>query len=71
MIIVNRLRMNRHFFLFFLCFLFVIAPVDAIITRTYTFQIRIPDIKLMRIIRPGYANPKIELELRALQAGAP
>lgn len=64
--------MNRRTFLFFvLSIFFVIAPVDAVITKTYSFQIKIPDIKMMRIIRPGYASSRINLELRAFEAGAP
>lgn len=64
--------MNRYVFLAALfCAFFVVAPVDAIITRTYSFSIRIPDIKMVRIIRPGYANTTLNLELRAFQAGAP
>lgn len=63
--------MNRRSLLILLFILFLTAPIDAVITRTYSFQIRIPDIKIMRIIRPGYANARIDMELRAFQAGAP
>lgn len=49
----------------------MIAPIDAVIPRTYSFQIKIPDIKTMRIVRPNYASTTLNIELRALKAGAP
>lgn len=65
------MTMNRHAPLFLLLgFLLATMSADAIITRTYSFQFKIPDIKLMRIITPGLSG-SINLELNAFQAGAP
>lgn len=50
--------------------LFSFGKAEALITRTYTFNIKINDIKTMRIITPGIANGQISLLLFASQAGA-
>ena len=65
------MTMNRHAPLLLLLGFFLAATsAEAVITRTYTFQIKIPDIKMMRIITPGVAG-MIHLELNAFIAGAP
>lgn len=50
--------------------LFSFGKAEALITRTYTFNIKINDIKTMRIITPGIANGQISLRLFASEAGA-
>ena len=50
--------------------LFSFGKAEALVTKTYTFNIKINDIKTMRIITPGLANGQINLKLFAAEAGA-
>lgn len=63
--------MNRQASLLLLLgFILAATSADAVINRTYSFRIKIPDIKMMRIITPGVTG-NIKLELSAFVAGAP
>lgn len=65
------MTMKRHApILLLIGFFLATTSANAVITRTYTFKIKIPDIKMMRIITPGVTGT-IHLELNAFQAGAP
>jgi hypothetical protein len=48
-----------------------VTSAEAIITRTYSFRIKIPDIKMMRILRNNLPGGIIDLQLYANEAGRP